>query len=196
MVLTPAVIDATQLVDTPQLQLGQYDKVFSNAAMHWILRDPALRVPFFRGVHGALRAGGAFVFEMGGLGNVGEMRAAILSAVGRRAGMARARSADPWFFPDEAWMVDVLENAVGGFKVERVEREYRPTRANEGPGGGVAGWVRLMGKQFFDVLGEGEERAEAEREVEDILETVCRSPARDGGNWIGYVRLRAVVRKV
>jgi len=30
------------------LQKAQYDKVFSNAAMHWILGDPTTRVDFFR----------------------------------------------------------------------------------------------------------------------------------------------------
>jgi hypothetical protein len=50
-----------------------------------------------------------------------------------------------------------------------------------------------MGKQFFDAVREGE-RAECEREVGEILKSVCESPG--GGEWIGYVRLRAVVRKI
>jgi hypothetical protein len=128
---------------------------------------------------------------MGGMGNVAEMRTALLSAIARRTSFAIARAADPWFFPDERWMTDMLENEVGGFKVERMEREYRPTAADEG---GIDGWVRLMGKQFFDVLGEGEERKDAEREVCEILKTVCESPG--SGNWIGYVRLRGIARKV
>ena len=53
----------------------------------------------------ALAPGGTFAFEMGGLGNVAEMRAALLSAVARRVGMERAVAADPWFFPDEGWYV-------------------------------------------------------------------------------------------
>lgn len=83
----------------------------------------------------------------------------------------------------------MLENQVGGFKVEKMELEYRPTKAND-----VAGWVRLMGKQIFDVLGEGEEREEAEREAIGVLESVCTSPS--GVSYIGYVRLRAIVRKI
>lgn len=87
-------------------------------------------------------------------------------------------------------MKRMLEEVVGGWRVERIEREYRPTRADEG---GIVGWVRLMGKQFFDAVREGE-RAECEREVGEILKSVCESPG--GGEWIGYVRLRAVVRKI
>lgn len=53
---------------------------------------------------------------------------------------------------------------------------------------GVKGWMRLMGKRILMVPREGEERVEAEKDVVEIWETVCRSLARDGGHWIGYVR--------
>ena len=182
------VIDATKLVHSPELQKASYDKAFSNAAMHWILRRESGRRDLFAGVHGALKPSGVFVFEMGGMGNCAEMRSTLLAVVGRRIGIERAREADPWFFPDETWMAKMLEEA--GFSVERIEREYRPTPADVG---GIEGWVRLMGKQFFDAV-EGKEREECEREACDILKTVCASPG--GGDWIGYVRLRAVARKI
>ena len=124
-----------------------------------------------------------------------EMRAAILAAVARRIGIQAARDADPWFFPDEKWMRQVLGET--GFMVERAEMEFRPTRCTdeEGKGGGVEGWVRLMGKQFFDAVPEeGGVREECIMEVVETLETVCRSPT--GGSYIGYVRLRALARKV
>ncbi|TVY52753.1 putative methyltransferase [Lachnellula cervina] len=190
-ICTFQVLDATQLTTYPSLQTSSFDKVFSNAAMHWILRPEAQREAFFQGVRNALKPGGTFVFEMGGMGNVAEMRAALISVVSRRVGVERAREVDPWFFPDEVWMKGMLEETVGGWRVERLEREYRPTRADEG---GVEGWVRLMGKQFFDAVQDRGEREECEREVGEVLKTVCESPG--GGEWIGYVRLRAVVRKV
>jgi hypothetical protein len=31
-------MDAVKLTEKPELQQSSYDKVFSNAAMHWILR--------------------------------------------------------------------------------------------------------------------------------------------------------------
>lgn len=138
----------------------------------------------------ALAPGGTFVFEMGGLGNVSEIRAALLSAVGRRVGLARAVEADPWFFPDEAWVKEVMEERVGGWKVERAEREWRPTRADKS---GVEGWVRLMAKEFFEVVPE-EEREACIREVVDVLEVVCAQPG--GGHMYSYVRLRVVATKV
>lgn len=131
---------------------------------------------------------------MGGLGNVSEMRAALHVATTRQVGIDKARAADPWFFPDETWMRRVLENEVGGWKVERVEREWRPTAAGKG---GVEGWVRLMGKAFLDVV-EAEKGAEgveqAVREVVDALDVVCDDGS--GGQMISYVRLRCLARRV
>ncbi|KAF7864100.1 hypothetical protein EAF04_007065 [Stromatinia cepivora] len=212
------VLDASRELDT--LPSGTYTKIFSNAAMHWILRRESSRISFFKHVHRLLKPGGIFVFEMGGMGNVAEMRTALLGVVGRRCegGIKRVRESDPWFFPDEVWMRNALsgvdpssdeedgkgdgngngngnaedaELGMGKWKIERLEREYRATEVDKG---GIQGWVRLMGKQFFDVLGEGEQRREAENEVCEVLESVCRSPG--GGDWIGYVRLRGVVRKL
>ncbi|KAL2063437.1 hypothetical protein VTL71DRAFT_5242 [Oculimacula yallundae] len=174
-----------------ELQKGSFDKVFSNAAMHWILRGEDTRKDFFEGVRGALKVGGSFVFEMGGMGNVAEMRTALLAIISRHTSLPIARAADPWFFPDEAWMTDMLETTVGGFKVEDIEREYRPTKVDAG---GIEGWVRLMGKQFFDVVEDEGEREVCVKEVCEVLESVCRSPG--GGDWIGYVRLRARVRRI
>ena len=85
-------------------------------------------------------------------------------------------------------MSNMLEQT--GFKVDKIEREYRPTKADVG---GIEGWVRLMGKQFFDAV-KREDREECEKEACDILKSVCASPG--GGDWIGYVRLRAVAKRI
>lgn len=160
--------------------------------MHWILKCPtSQQESFFRGVRDALAPNGAFAFEMGGLGNVSEMRAGLLMGVARRVGMAKALKADPWFFPDEKWVTDFMENTVGGWKVEKVEREWRPTPADAG---GVDGWVRLMGKQFFDAIDDLEEREECVKEVVQVLEEVCANPA--GGYMFSYVRLRVLARRI
>ncbi|KAL1844359.1 hypothetical protein VTJ49DRAFT_38 [Mycothermus thermophilus] len=177
---SPAMISAAQeaakaanLAESPSLQNDTFTKAFSNAALHWILRPPpdptGTWSAVFNGVRNALAPGGIFVFEMGGLGNVAEIRAALLSAVARRlpGGVKHAREADPWFFPDERWVRETMEERVGGWKVERVEREWRPTEAERT--GGVEGWVRLMGKKWFEVLPEGE-REEGVKEVVEVLE--------------------------
>ncbi|RYP13825.1 hypothetical protein DL765_006697 [Monosporascus sp. GIB2] len=191
----PLVTNALDLIRAPRLQTGAFTKAFSNAALHWVLRAPAAaQADFFRGVRSALAPGGVFAFEMGGLGNVAEMRAALLMAVARRAdgGLEAARRADPWFFPDEAWITEMMERTAGGWRVDRLEREYRPTPATDL--GGVEAWVRLMGAQFFEAVEEGPLREECVKEVVDVLECVCRNPS--GGFQIGYVRLRVLATKI
>ena len=82
------------------------------------------------------------------------------------------------------------------FEVLKIEREYRPTKADAS---GIEGWVRLMGKQFFDAVEERKGRGEREvcvRESVEVLRTVCGSEAEGGGEWIGYVRLRGLARKI
>ncbi|KAI2783819.1 S-adenosyl-L-methionine-dependent methyltransferase [Daldinia loculata] len=189
------VVDALELAQAQHLQRGHFTKIFSNAALHWVFGssrgDVERQASVFRAAREALAPGGIFAFEMGGLGNVAEIRAALLGAVTRRVGLSKAIEHDPWFFPDEAWATDMLENKVGGWKVERAEREYRPTRADAG---GVEGWVRLFGAQFFEALKEGEEREECIKEVVDVLEFVCKNPS--GGFHLGYVRLRVLARKL
>ncbi|KAI1850911.1 hypothetical protein JX266_003576 [Neoarthrinium moseri] len=185
------VVDALDIARTSSIEKASFSKAFSNAAMHWILTCPQSRKEdFFAGVRDALVPGGIFAFEMGGLGNVSEMRAGLLMGVARRVGMQKALQADPWFFPDEKWATEIMEQTVGGWKVERVEREWRPTPADEG---GVEGWVKLMGKRFFEVVPE-EEREDCINEVVEVLTEVCRNPS--GGFTFGYVRLRVLARKL
>ncbi|KAH8717188.1 putative methyltransferase C70.08c [Beauveria bassiana] len=186
------VLDATKMQSKPELQRATFTKVFSNAAMHWILRPAAARQPFFAAVHAALAPGGVFAFEMGGLGNVKEMAAALLVACARRAPGGLSAVVDqhyPWFFPDEAWATAALEGA--GFRVDRVEREWRPTKADKG---GVEGWIRLFGSMILESVPEGEQREDAVREAAEALRVVCDDG--DGGEMISYVRLRALATKV
>nr|XP_036577994.1 methyltransferase type 11 [Colletotrichum truncatum]KAF6785124.1 methyltransferase type 11 [Colletotrichum truncatum] len=186
------VLDATKIStsQTPSLQTPTFTKAFSNAALHWILRAPGSQIPVFTSIRDALLPGGTLVLEMGGLGCICEMRTALLMAVARRIGIEKAKEVDPWFFPDENWLKNVLENEVGGWKIEKIEREWRPTMADKG---GVEGWCRLMGKELLDAVPE-EEREDAVREVTDVLSEVCKVPG--GGQMISYVRLRCLARKV
>ncbi|KAF3342522.1 hypothetical protein VD0001_g1790 [Verticillium dahliae] len=151
-----------EVVDANEMDLDRsrfpfrYTKAFSNAAMHWILK-PDTASTFFARVREVLPSGATFAFEMGGLGNVSEMRTALVLAAGRVIGLDKAKAADPWFFPDEKWLARTMEEEAGGWKIDKVEREWRPTAAGEG---GVEGWVRLMGKAFLDAV-EKEKGADA-----------------------------------
>lgn len=146
-----------------------------------------------RAIHGCLKPGGTFAFEMGGHGNVAEvMTALIYTLVQKGIPVEKAKEANPWFFPSETWMKDALETV--GFQVDKVETEYRPTKLTNAVNGGLAGWIRLMGAQFLEVLDE-ERQDEAVKQICEVLEPVV-TRVEDGSQWLGYVRLRGVSRKI
>jgi SAM-dependent methyltransferase len=165
----------------------------SNAALHWILRDESTRLSTLRAIYNCLKPGGTFVFEAGGHSNVGEVLGALIWAlVHHGVSLDEARAAVPWFFASDAWMKNALESL--GFRVERIELEYRPTRLTSSEGGGLAGWIRLMGAQMLDALPDQGMREEVVKEVCDVLQTVV-TREEDGSQWLGYVRLRGIARR-
>ncbi|KAJ5625463.1 hypothetical protein N7510_001772 [Penicillium lagena] len=187
------VVDCRFLENDPSIVDGSYDKVISNAALHWILRDETTRMSTIRAVHGCLKSGGTYVFEMGGHGNVAEVQTALIHALVQQGiSVETARKTSPWFFPSDVWMKNALEEV--GFHVEKVELEYRPTKLTTSANGGLEGWVRLMGAQFLEIL-PTEKQEVVVRQVCDVLQTAV-TRVEDGSQWLGYVRLRGIARKV
>ncbi|KAI9727951.1 MAG: hypothetical protein M1828_005356 [Chrysothrix sp. TS-e1954] len=173
-----------------------YDKLFSNAAMHWILRDETIRQSFFTDAKALLKPGGCFAFEMGGAGNVAEIHAALNSMLHYQYDqpLEVINAADPWFFPSDTEMRSILETA--GFIVEKMELEYRPTPVTKSTydgGGGLKGWINLMCDDFL-VLLSTKDRDQAVSGLCNVVERVV-TRAEDGIQYLGYVRLRALARK-
>src|ERR1700733_7573694 len=56
---------------------GEFDAVFSNAALHWMNDHDAV----LRGVYRALKPGGRFVAECGGQGNIAAIRVTLLAVL-------------------------------------------------------------------------------------------------------------------
>ena len=174
-------------------QSKKYSKIFSNAALHWILRDPITRHSVLESCFNLLEPKGTFVFEMGGAGNVAEAHGALISAlVHHGIPIKEAREACPWFFPSENLIRQMVELA--GFKVERSELQYRPTKLTEGEGGGLDGWIRLHGDGFLGLTKSTGDRESVVKEVCQSLQSVM-THEEDGSMWIGYVRLRILARK-
>ncbi|KAL4883812.1 S-adenosyl-L-methionine-dependent methyltransferase [Aspergillus karnatakaensis] len=187
------VVDCCHLEQEIGVADGRWDKVVSNAALHWILRDETTRLSTLRGVHACLKQGGTFVFEMGGHGNVGEVNTALMYSLLRHGvPIEKIREVYPWFFPSIPWMTSALEGI--GFKVIKIEMEHRPTLLTSTVNGGLAGWVRLMGASFLEALAP-EQREEAVKEVCDVLQNVV-TRKEDGSQWLQYVRLRGVAEKL
>lgn len=156
---------------------GEFDAVFSNAAMHWMRDLPAVLGGVFR----ALRPGGRFIGELGGEGNVAAVRDALAATLAESG--IDAKPLDPWVFPAEDGFADMLEAA--GFRIDRLERFDRPTPLP----GDIADWLRTFAGAFFAAVPESE-RAGLAAQVRDRLALRLRSA--DGGWWVDNVRLRFV----
>ncbi|KAL4790467.1 S-adenosyl-L-methionine-dependent methyltransferase [Aspergillus venezuelensis] len=189
------VVDYCYLENDQEAVSGKWDKVVSNAALHWILRRETTRLHTLQNIYTSLAPNGKFIFEMGGHGNVSEVNTALQFALVKQGiPLSKIQELYPWFFPSDTWMQNTLEEI--GFRVDVMELEYRPTRLTGDKGGGLEGWVRLMGANFLDVFGDDDEgREETVRDVCSVLEDVVRRE-EDGSRWLGYVRLRGVAVKI
>ena len=176
-------IDAFQM-DAEAMELerfGRFDAVFSNAALHWMLDPDAVAT----GIFAALRAGGRFVGEMGGEGNLAILRRGLRDELSERGYQMPAQ--------DPAWYASVEEFTrlylVAGFEGIRAELIERPTPLP----GGVAQWVTTFRSGLLDVAMVPEwERGDIAAAVEARLAPVL---LRDGIWCADYVRLRFSMRK-
>ncbi|MCG5216701.1 class I SAM-dependent methyltransferase [Streptosporangium sp. KLBMP 9127] len=160
-----------------------YDAVLSNAALHWMSRDPDLVIG---NVRDALQPGGRFVAELGGSGNCAALIAAV-STAWREYGLREPEL--PWFFPSPAEYASRLEK--GGFAVRLLEYFDRPTSLDECPDG-AADWVRLFGAPLLEGL-PGDIVEPLLRRVNELAAPALR---RETGWMADYVRLRfAAVRR-
>ncbi|SNR24055.1 Transposase domain, partial [Tistlia consotensis] len=92
---------------------AEFDAVFSNAALHWML-DPAAVIA---GVRRSLKPGGRFVGEFGGGANVRRLHEALIAALDRRG--LDGRAASPWFFPSVGQYRALLLQAFYSIRSER-----------------------------------------------------------------------------
>jgi len=159
---------------------AEFDAVFSNAALHWMKRADAV----IDGVWRALRPGGRFVAEMGGVGCVARIRDALHAALARRG--VDPWSVDPWYFPTPDDYGARL--AARGFAVRSIALIPRPTPLP----GDVTGWLETFAESFTGALPAAERRAMI-AEVRDALAPVLCDA---GGRWTAdYVRLRFAADK-
>ena len=163
-------------------RFGQFDAVFSNAALHWMLDPDAVATGIFR----ALRDGGRFVGEMGGEGNLATLRRALRDILTERGYQMPEQ--------DPAWYagVDTFTRlyCIAGFCEVRAELIERPTPLP----GGVAEWVKTFRAGVMDVAMVPEwERDDVAAAVEARVAPALRQA--DGTFCADYMRLRFSMRK-
>ncbi len=158
---------------------GEFDAVFSNAALHWVRDQDAM----LSGVFEALKPGGRFVAEMGGHGNVAALRTALRAALVHvdQKDLHHPEQLENYFPSPEVYRARLAGH---GFQVEAIELVPRPTRL--GPGG-MRGWYSTFRNGVLRALDAG-----TREQVLDFAEYLLTPVLRDeDGAWIAdYVRLR------
>lgn len=158
----------------------EFDAVFSNAALHWMLRPDEV----IAGVWRALGRGGRFVAEMGGHGNVETIRRALVEALHRRG--IDGNPLVPWYFPTIEDYSARLRKA--GFVVSYISLFPRPTPLP----GDLSSWLENFAENFLRPLPAAARPAYLEEVREALRPKLCDA----NGNWTAdYVRLRFAAQK-
>jgi trans-aconitate methyltransferase len=181
---SPAMIAAARalgldarVVDGQALNFdGEFDAVFSNAALHWMKRGEAV----IAGVWRALKPGGRFVGEFGGRGNVGGIVKAANAARVRR----RLAAVSPWFNPGPDEYATMLE--AQGFQVTTMLHFPRPTPLP----GSVREWLETFASAFLQDVGD------VPQFLDEVVEALRPKLCDGAGTWsVDYVRLRFAARR-
>jgi SAM-dependent methyltransferase len=161
---------------------GEFDAVFSNAALHWML-DPAAVA---RGVFRALNPGGRFVGEQGGAGNIAALRGALREVLIERGYPVPAE--DPQWYATPAEFMRIYAEA--GFSDVEAWLIDRPTPLPAG----AAAWYKTFRAGFLDAAHVPDTEIDAvAAAAEERAAPRLRQP---DGHWIAdYVRLRFTMRK-
>jgi trans-aconitate methyltransferase len=158
----------------------EFDGVFSNAALHWVLRAE----DGVRAMAAALKPGGRLVVEFGGSGNTRALLEAVRGALVSKLGSAPERL-NPWFFPTVGEYSAILERH--GLEVATAALFDRPT-ALEGGEKGLANWLAMFGGPITPEL--------RDPEFVTLVEQFAAPKLRSNGAWsVDYRRLRVVARK-
>jgi trans-aconitate methyltransferase len=158
---------------------GEFDAVFSNAALHWVRDQDAM----LAGVRRALKLGGRFVAEMGGHGNVAAILVA-LTAVLERHGFAGREEGVNYYPTPESYAARLTRH---GFHVEQIQLIPRPTPLSAG----MAAWLTTFRSGVLASLPGALRPTVVDETVALLAPFLCD----EQGNWTGdYVRLRFVAR--
>jgi trans-aconitate 2-methyltransferase len=156
---------------------SRFDRVFSNAALHWIIDHKSV----LHGVQRSLKGGGRLLFQMGGKGNAQEILAVL----------DRLFMEKPWreFFmgfsfpygfytPDQytAWLREVK------LKPERAELVPKDMQLQGREG--LAGWIRTTWLPYTERL----PTELREQFIEQIVTTYLKQHALDGAG-VAHVRM-------
>lgn len=167
-----------KLEDATAMQFqGEFDAVFSNAALHWMLDAAAVAKNIAR----ALKPGGRFVAELGGRGNIGQIVSSIETTIERFTGTVPPGRT---FFPSIPAYTTLLE--AEGLEVQLAHLYDRPTPL-EGESG-MEHWIRQFKWYYFESLPVAQRTAI----LAEVVAALRPKLFRNGVWFADYRRLRVV----
>ncbi len=170
------------LADAAAVQFtSQFDAVFSNAALHWMLEAEQVAAAIAR----ALKPGGRLVAELGGKGNIGQIEAALHSVLPRYCGGQPLPVKT--YFPSVSEYAALLERT--GLEVQRAELFDRPTPLSGEDG--MRDWLKQFSWYNFEIVAPGMR----DRALDEVVEALRPSLYREGSWSADYRRLRVIATK-
>ena len=165
---------------------AEFDIVFSNAALHWVLDHQ----PVLAGIYRALRPGGKMLLQMGGKGNA-ERILSVLDVLREVSAWKKYFTGFgfPYAFFDTGEYIRLLTGS--GFTANRVELIAKDMQ-HDGPEG-LAGWLRTTWLPYTERIPE-EKR---ERFIRDLVTAYLNEEPLDaaGKAHVAMMRLEVEARK-
>ncbi|NLX48716.1 MAG: methyltransferase domain-containing protein [Methanospirillum sp.] len=164
----------------------RFDRVFSNAALHWACDHAAVA----GGIARALRHGGRAVIQCGGKGNAAAMVTVLDDLI-------RSPSWAPYFsdttfrytFPDDAtFRAHLMKAGLVPFEVRLI-----PITMTVAERDGLAGWIRTTWLRYTGSVPDNRREAFVQALVDGYLARL--PPGRDGAIEVAMVRLQAVAER-
>jgi len=163
---------------------GEFDAVFSNAALHWIQPAQEAAAAMSR----ALVRGGRLVAELGGHGNVRILVDSAYRAL-EQLGIPDPERFNPWYFPTVGEYATLLERH--GLEVTLGAMFDRETPL-EGGGEGLKDWFNMFGSRLTEGL-----PPSRQGEFLRLVERFAAPHLLRQDQWVAdYRRLRIVARKL
>lgn len=165
------------LADAAKMEFKkEFDAVFSNAALHWMLDAEAVA----SGIAHALKRNGRFVAEMGGKGNIAAIEGAIEGVLKEYvpSGLPAKRT----FYPSVGQYAALLERH--GLEPRLVQLFDRPTKLEGSQG--MESWLRQFKWYFFEAVPGGKR----ENALAEVIDDLRGKLFGEEGWFADYRRLR------
>lgn len=161
----------------------EFDAVFSNAALHWVL-EPAKAI---KCIYDVLKPKGRFVAEFGGKGNVSNIICALTHTL-QKKGYLETANKSVWYFPSLSEYSVLLEQ--NGFRVIFATHFDRETILKDH--NGIKNWIQMFGTSYLQNI----EEQVKESIVAEVEEKIRSTNFKNNGWYADYVRLRIVAVKL